>query len=160
SGMARTNEGHVLIAGTRDASTSTGDCSGQERLIVGELGADAGLRIVYTDNDSYKSKGTAVFSGPKGTVFVLGQDTRIFAIRSRMDLTHLNMEEELLKGDRAEINDAIILQLDSDRNLLKRRIVSGGASLLLADGIAVGRRVMAVGSFGLEWVRVLMSGAE
>ena len=149
--IARTNDERVLVAGNRGGRTRAGDCLGEERLIVAEVARDGGLRLIYTDRESHRSTGTGLFSGPSETLIVLGQSTRMFAMKTPVRLVPFDLDE-LRKIDRAEMSDGLVLQLDVGGNPVSRTMVSGGVSLSLRSGVAVGQRVLAVGTFGYEWV--------
>jgi hypothetical protein len=151
--IAQTSDGRVLVTGSQGGRTRAGDCLGEERLRVAEVAQDASLRPIYSDNEGYKSTGTGLFPGPKGTLIVLGQSTRMFAMKPRLGLSRFDLDE-LRKIDRAEMSDGIVLQLDGGGNLISRNIVSGGVSLSLRSGVAVGDRILAVGTFGYEWVLI------
>ena len=151
--IAQTSDGRVLVTGNQGGRTRAGECLGEERLRVAEVAQDASLRPIYSDNEGYRSTGTGLFPGPKETLIVLGQSTRIFAMKPRVGLSRFDMDE-LRKIDRAEMSDGIVLQLDRGGNLIGRNIVSGGVSLSLRSGVAVGDRILAVGTFGYEWVLI------
>jgi len=151
--MKATAEGRVIAAG----SIVTEDCPAveQSQLMVAEVREDASLRVILTDQDSYRSRGIGLFVGPSGTYFVVGQTDRVFDIQRPLSLDELKelkfSLETIRQRDRIELRDGLVLQFDSRGTVINRSIVSGGAAFALISGAYVDGRVIAAGSFGLEW---------
>jgi hypothetical protein len=145
-----TSDGRVLAAGASSLNCTSASVS---KLIIAELQQDAGLRIILTEKDSYRSRGTGLFPGPNGTYFVVGQSDRVFGTRqySSDDILKTRVEEYARRRDRTELMDGLILQFDMQGATITRAVVSGGASFWLTGGTYANGRVLAAGSLGFEW---------
>lgn len=143
-----TADGRVLGAGALDRNCTSASVS---KLIVVELQADGGLRVIFTEEESYRSRGAGVFSGPDGTYFVVGQSDRVFGTRQYVYDVSTPIEEYARRLDRTELRDGLILQFDLQGAIINRAMVSGGVSFWLTGGAYVDGRVLATGAFGFEW---------
>jgi hypothetical protein len=145
-----TADGRVLGVGSLSRNCTSASTS---KLIVVDLQRDASLRVIFTEEDSYRSRGTGVFSGPNGTYFVVGQSERVFGTRqySSDEITKTRIEDYARRRDRAQLMDGLILQFDQQGAIANRAVVSGGASFWLTGGAYVEGRIVAAGSVGFEW---------
>jgi hypothetical protein len=149
-GLLVTPGGPVVAAGTLIDDCAT---RAQSQLIVATIEHDGSMRIVFSEQNSYRSRGTGLFIGPGDTYFVLGQSDRVFNTERPPSLDQLkNYSFELLRRkDRVELRDALVLQFDSKGSIVNRSVVSGGVSFALNSGVYVDGRVIAAGTFGIEW---------
>jgi CHAT domain-containing protein len=148
--LIATTDGHVRAVGSL-----TNDCAmlPQSKLVVAEIGEDAGVRVTFSDEESYRSRGWGIFAGPNSTYFVLGQSDRIFDAQRPPSFEQLMKSglELFKRGDRVELRDALILQFDAQDTVINRSVVSGGVSFVLTSGVYFDGRMIAAGAFGLEW---------
>lgn len=145
-----TADGRVLGAGSLNRNCTSASLS---KLIIAELQQDAGLRLMFTEEDSYRSRGAGLFSGPNGTYFVVGQSDRVFGTQrySTDEITKTRIEDYARRRDRTQLMDGLILQFDLQGTIINRAVVSGGASFWLTGGAYVDGRIFAAGSVGFEW---------
>jgi hypothetical protein len=151
AGILATADGRVLGAGSFNHYCTSASLS---KLIIAELQQDAGLRVMFTEEDSYRSRGAGVFPGPDGTYFVVGQSDRVFGTQqysSSDEIIKTRMEDYARRRDRTELMDGLILQVDLGGAIINRAVVSGGASFWLTGGAYVDGRIFVAGSFGFEW---------
>jgi CHAT domain-containing protein len=139
----------------RAVGSLTNDCAmaSQSKLMVAEIGEDAGMRVTFSDEESYRSHGWGIFAGPNSTYFVLGQSDRVFDAQRPASFEQIMKSglEVVKRRDRVELRDALILQLDAQDTVINRSVVSGGVSFTLTSGVYLDGRVIAAGTFGLEW---------
>jgi CHAT domain-containing protein len=150
--MRATPDGRVVATGSLVSDCAT---VAQSQLMVAEVREDSGLRVIFSDQESYRSRGMGLFTGPNGTYFVVGQSDRVFDIQRRLSLDEMKdfkfSPEVIRQKDRVELRDALVFQFDSQGKVINRSIVSGGVSFALTSGAYVDGRAIAAGSFGFEW---------